>query len=83
VYYVMNADGTNVRSVVEARSSSSYLDVPSWSPDGQWIVAVVRDPAGYAPVYGKLALVNVETGIMLPLGWTKQLMQPSWRPRDN
>jgi Tol biopolymer transport system component len=79
-YYVIAADGSGERGLVDSRYSAGMPDPPSWSPDGNWIVAVVPDPAGYAPLYGRLALVEVETGLVLPLGWTAQLTYPSWRP---
>lgn len=78
-YYVAQADGSQARSLGPARSSGD--DRPSWSPDGRWLVVAAWDSAGYAPVYGRLVLIEVESGLRLPLGWTKQMDHPSWRPR--
>jgi len=79
-YYVVGTDGSGERGLVDSRYSAGMPDPASWSPDGRWIVVVTPDAGGYAPLYGKLALVEVETGLILPLGWTAQLTYPSWRP---
>jgi Tol biopolymer transport system component len=82
-YYVMTPDGTGERSLIESRYSAGMPDPASWSPDGRWIVVVAADPSAYAPLYGKLVLVEVESGMALPLGWTAQLTYPTWRRADN
>lgn len=79
-YYVIAADGSGERGLADARYSGVLPDSPSWSADGNWIVAVVVDPHGYAPLYGRLALIEVGSGVVLPLGWTSQLTYPTWRP---
>ena len=79
-YYVVALDGSGERPLVYSRYSGGMPDPPSWSPDGNWFVAVVVDPAGYAPLYGRLALIDATSGSVLPLGWTAQLTYPTWRP---
>ena len=79
-YYVVASHGSNERPLAASRASAGMPDAPSWSPDENWIVGVVVDPGAYAPLYGRLALIEVATGLVLPLGWTAQLMYPSWRP---
>jgi hypothetical protein len=44
----------------------------SWSPDGEWIVT--------ATVY-QMWVVNVKTGLMLPLPWASDYSSPDWKPR--
>ena len=71
-YYVVRSDGSAERPLSGARYSYGLPDPAGWSPDGKWIVVVLAD--------NRLALVNVETDLVLPLGWTYQLTYPSWRP---
>lgn len=52
-------------------ATDSYAEFLSWSPDSKWII-VERD----GPV---LELVNAETGLRLPLGFTGYMRYPSWR----
>lgn len=75
-YSLVGLDGSGERSL----HSGGPLYPASWSPDGRWVVLVTSDPNAYAPAYGRLALVEVETGLVLPLGWTAQLTYPTWRP---
>jgi Tol biopolymer transport system component len=51
--------------------TANYAQFLSWSPDSKWII-VERD----GPV---LELVNAETGLRLPLGFTGYMRYPSWR----
>ena len=44
----------------------------SWSPDGEWIVT---------GTYQQLWVVNVKTGLMLPLPWSADYSAPDWKPR--
>jgi WD40 repeat protein len=57
----VNADGTNPRAVTPASRTyrASSID---WSPDSKWLIA--------RSVAGVLDLVEVETGRVLPLGYT-------------
>jgi Tol biopolymer transport system component len=66
--YVVRPDGTGLRQV----SSYGYEPWVSWSPDGRWLVA-----ERYGPV---IDVIEVETGLTLPLGFTGYLATPAWRP---
>jgi hypothetical protein len=44
-----------------------------WSPDDRWIV-------GRNAVIGRLELIEVATGLQLPLPFTNGLSDPTWRP---
>lgn len=78
-YWVARPDGTGLRAI--AARSHTYSDAaPAWSPDGRWLAVVVPDPRGYAPLYGRIALVDVQTGDLLPLGWSGQMTHPAWKP---
>jgi hypothetical protein len=71
---VMNADGSNVRTV-----AGRYYDLyssPSWSSDGKWIVL------GGAWNYnsGAVDLVDVATLDVLPLVSLRGISQPSFKP---
>jgi len=45
---LIDADGTNARRVAE---SLDVVDVPSWSPDGDWVAVVASDGEGKRPLY--------------------------------
>jgi hypothetical protein len=79
-YAVANADGTGVRLLSKSRYSI-WPDPPSWSPDGRWIVTVGVDPKSTAPVYGRIEIINVQSGLVLPLAWTSRMVFPAWRPK--
>lgn len=68
---VINADGTSVRTITQPNVTYAE-DTFSWSPDGQWIIA--RESRGL------LDVVNVQSGLTLPLGFTAKFTQPAWRP---
>lgn len=42
-----------------------------WSPDSEWLIARQR---------GGLDLIRVQDGLRLPLGWSRRLIYPAWRP---
>jgi len=68
---VMHSDGSGQRTVTaEGRQYEPSLD---WSPDALWIVARAADSS-------RLELINVQSGVALPLGFTTILHEPSWRP---
>jgi Tol biopolymer transport system component len=46
----------------------------TWSPDGQWILA--RGPVA-------LELIHVASGLILPLGFTRSVAEPAWRPASS
>lgn len=67
--YVIHADGTGVRQV----STAGQFYVPQgldWSPDGQWLVARSEFT---------LDLIQVSTGLTLPLGYSSENYLASWR----
>jgi hypothetical protein len=67
---VMSADGSGVRRV--SAPGGAYAEGSfDWSPDGAWIVA--RGP-------NVLELINVQTGLTLPLAFTAALSGPAWKP---
>jgi Tol biopolymer transport system component len=50
-----------------------YTGGNSWSPDGEWIVT---------STLGQLRVVNVKTGLTLPLPWSLyDYSAPDWKPR--
>ncbi|HEY0036280.1 MAG TPA: hypothetical protein VGB66_06300 [Longimicrobium sp.] len=51
----------------------------AWSPDGTWIIISGNQPNAQTPGKVGLQLVNVATGEVLPLGFDRTLVQPSWR----
>lgn len=69
-------------------SGDAHLGLPneiyaawiSWAPDGQWIVVKSFNPATAALEAGEIEIINVETGLRLPLGsWSVQYAGPGWR----
>ena len=52
---------------------STYAGADSWSPDGEWIVT--------STVGEQLRVVNVKTGLTLPLPWSYDYSAPDWKPR--
>jgi Tol biopolymer transport system component len=67
-------DGSGDRALTNA--DRTYQRGLSWSPDGEWLIA-------HAAVYstgGMLLLVRVSDGLTLPLPFTGNFIQPSWRP---
>ena len=49
---------------------------PSWSPDGEWLVVTVGEST-----LGQIsALVHVNSGLVLPLGWTRWYSSVAWKP---
>jgi len=68
---VVHADGTGSRMI--SSSSVSYGIGIDWSPDGAWVVA-----GRYQN--GSIDLINVSSGLVLPLPFTAGLASPTWRP---
>jgi len=68
--WVVNADGTAGR-VVSAPQHQYEERTFDWSPDGQWIVARGTNV---------LELINVASGLTLPLGYSSNMNMPTWRP---
>jgi hypothetical protein len=69
--YAMRPDGIDRHAItppdVAVRPSFD------WSPDGKWIIAQSFDT-------DMLELIEVGTGRILPLGFTKWMEQPAWQP---
>jgi hypothetical protein len=69
---VIRPDGTGYRVI--SGENMRYHGPMDWSPDGRWIIAVSSSfPSG-------LHLVEVATGLTLPLPNTGGLFHPAWRP---
>jgi hypothetical protein len=68
ILHVMRPDGSG-----RTRIAGGLWAEPgfAWSPDGRWL-AVDRG--------GQIDLVQVDTGEVLPLAFTRGLVQASWRP---
>ncbi len=66
---VVNSDGTGVRQVSQPRRSYTETSL-TWSNDGAWVVARGQ----------VLELINVASGLTLPLAYTASLIEPAWKP---
>ena len=60
--FVVNADGTNLRAVIDGAQ-------PGWMPDGQWLYLVDDDGRlGFAPMNGTCIVTPLDiTGIRSPV----------------
>ncbi|MEX1182458.1 MAG: hypothetical protein WEF86_04430 [Gemmatimonadota bacterium] len=67
--WLVRPDGSGERLV----GPSQYQERFAWSPDGKWIAASREG----GPV---IDLVEVETGLVLPLNFTGFYDEPAWRP---
>jgi Tol biopolymer transport system component len=65
---IVHPDGTGAHSL---RNAGYLLGKVDWSPDGQWLV--YRGPT-------ELELINVVSGLVLPLAVTLNMNDPAWRP---
>jgi hypothetical protein len=72
--YTIRPDGSGDRVVSQA--GRTYDRGLSWSPDGEWLIA----HTAVANTQGRLDLVRVSDGLTLPLPFTWNFIQPSWRP---
>lgn len=68
--WLINPDGSNPRPATD--TSLVYLPEIDWSPDGRWLIA-------YSYNEPLLHLIDTQTGLVLPLAFTKYLRQPTWR----
>lgn len=66
---LMAPNGSGIRQV----TSGQFEFGLDWSPDDRWIVG--RNAAS-----GRIEVVQVSTGLRLPLPFTAALSDPSWRP---
>lgn len=67
--HIINSDGSGDRAL----SANTYNSGFDWSPDGAWIVAT---NAGT----GKIEVINVASGQVLPLTFSSGLGSPAWLP---
>lgn len=67
---VVNVDGSGFRLVGDASRRYAQLR-PSWSPDNRWLL--LRGAQ-------LLELVEVATGLTIPLPWSGLLTHPAWKP---
>jgi hypothetical protein len=69
--WVMNSDGSAPRQLtLDSRLYNQY-DGFGWSPDGQFLIA--RGP-------NNLELIRVSDGLILPLPFSRSLLQPALKP---
>ncbi len=68
---VVHSGGTQPRTI--SPSGVSYGIGIDWSPDGEWVV-------GGRFQFGTIDLINVSSGLVLPLPFTTGLVSPTWRP---
>jgi hypothetical protein len=66
---VMQSDGSNIRSLTPNGFYQYDID---WSPDGQWLIAINA-------ITGNIDVVNVTSGLTLPLAFTRFAVSVSWR----
>jgi hypothetical protein len=65
---LVRPDGSGERELVPG--GGGLGDRVTWSPDGRWLIS--RSPDG-------LVLVELETGRILPLGWSSRFRSAAWR----
>jgi hypothetical protein len=63
--YVSDLHGSNRRLLADG--NYYIVTVPSWSPDGKWVVASVQDPNANKQPNPVLALIEVDTCEIIPL----------------
>lgn len=68
---LIHPNGTSQQALIVRYPDPYSSNVVSWSPDGQWLVYHTHD---------RLALVQVATGLKLPLATTIGLDDPTWQP---
>jgi len=68
---LIHPDGTSKQALINRGAEGYYSNAVSWSPDGQWLVYHAPD---------RLAVVQVATGLKIPLATTIGLGDPIWRP---
>jgi Tol biopolymer transport system component len=71
---IVSADGTNPHPITAANTNFGwqlYDHSFDWSPDGKWLVVSYNY---------MIQLLQVDTGLLLPLAWSVVAGQPSWQP---
>jgi Tol biopolymer transport system component len=74
---LIHPNGTSQQALINRGDQAPNLvnaglsNAVSWSPDGQWLVYHAPD---------RLALLQVATGLKLPLATTIGLDDPTWQP---
>ena len=66
---LMDPDGTNQQNLVG--DHGTYYSSVNWSPDGQWLVTTRNS---------QLLLIEVASGLQLPVALPGTFFQPAWRP---
>jgi hypothetical protein len=73
--YTIPVQGSTAQRITPPVSSDSFMWTyagNSWSPDGDWIVT---------STVNQMWVVNVKTGLMLPLPWASDYSAADWKPR--
>jgi len=68
---LIHPNGTSQQALINRGAELYNSNAVSWSPDGQWLVYHAPD---------RLALVQVATGLKLPLANTIGWSDPTWQP---
>jgi Tol biopolymer transport system component len=68
--YIIAADGSGKRrAAAGGRTYHAWLD---WSPDGRYLI-------GISNISGLPEVIDVRTGVAVPLPFARQLTQPAWK----
>jgi WD40 repeat protein len=67
---LIHPDGTGHQALADRRDDQYPSDLFTWSPDGQWLLYHTSD---------RIVLVQVTTGLQLPLAVTIGLFDPVWQ----
>jgi hypothetical protein len=67
---LIHPDGTGHQVLVDRRDDQYPSNLFTWSPDGQWLLYHTSD---------RLVIVQVATGLQLPLATTISLLDPTWQ----
>jgi hypothetical protein len=76
--FVSNLDGTN--RIQLADGDPYIVTIPSWSPDGKWLIASIHDPNMSSQPNPTLALIQVDTCQIVPLSNLRGYVF-SWLPQ--
>ncbi|HEY0155335.1 MAG TPA: hypothetical protein VGB92_25195 [Longimicrobium sp.] len=70
VLRLIRPDGTLIRELGAYQGRVAWFD---WSPDGRWLLVAAE--------WGlPVILIDVTTGMRLPLAWTSSMSESAWRP---